>query len=270
MIRIGGVVLDSPRIVGVVDSIGVAIGAEKAGADLLEVRIDLLERGTEVVQFLDDVREASSLPIIATNRPIREGGAFKGSEDERMSILYVAMDHADAVDVELGALESRGGNTSLNMVIRKANKSLPKEDFLKKRFFESLREQEIPLIVSHHDFNRTPADGEIMKILNDARGIGGYEGVKTPSNTEAVSDSFVIPKIAVMANSLSDVLRLLRITIVSPKPLSTIAMGALGKHSRAIAPLYGSALTYGHVDGPKAPGQLSVSELKTALDMLKE
>ncbi len=248
MIKIGGVVLDSPRIVGVVDGIDAAIGAEKAGADLLEVRIDLLERGTDVVQFLDDVREASFLPIIVTNRPEVEGGAFRGSEDKRISMLSAAMDHADAVDVELSVLSTDG-----NLIVEKANESLPKEDFLKKGFFESLREQEIPLIVSHHDFNRTPPDEEIMKILNDARAIG----------------NFVIPKIAVMANSLGDVLRLLRITIEASKPLCTIAMGALGKHSRVITPLYGSALTYGHIDGPKAPGQLSVSELKAALDMLR-
>ncbi|MCD5409772.1 MAG: type I 3-dehydroquinate dehydratase [Methanocellales archaeon] len=227
MIEIGDVALDSPRIVGVVDSIGAAIGAEKAGADLLEVRIDLLERGTEVVRFLDDVREASSLPIIVTNRPEVEGGAFNGSENERISILSTAMDHADAVDVELSILGYG--------IVEKA------------------KEQKSPIIVSHHDFNRTPPDEEIMKMLNNARDVG----------------NFVIPKIAVMANSLGDVLRLLRITIEASKPLCTIAMGALGKHSRVITPLYGSALTYGYVDGPKAPGQLSVSELKVTLDMLR-
>ncbi|ATZ61839.2 MAG: type I 3-dehydroquinate dehydratase [Methanosarcinales archaeon Met12] len=229
MIEIGGVVLDSPRIVGVVDSIDAAIGAEKAGADLLEVRIDLLDRGIEVTGFLDDVREASSLPTIVTNRPEVEGGAFKGSENERISMLYTAMGHADAVDVELSTA------TTMNVVIQRA------------------KEQKIPLIVSYHEFNRTPPDEEIMKILNDARNIGGVEKV--------------IPKIAVMANSLGDVLRLLRLTIEASKPLCTIAMGELGKHSRVIAPLYGSALTYGHVDGAKAPGQLSVSELKAALDI---
>ncbi|CAG0981854.1 partial 3-dehydroquinate dehydratase, partial [Methanosarcinales archaeon] len=47
-----------------------------------------------------------------------------------------------------------------------------------------------------------------------------------------------------------------------------IAMGEIGKHSRVMAPLYGSVMTYGYVDIPVAPGQLRVDELKNMLKIL--
>ena len=52
------------------------------------------------------------------------------------------------------------------------------------------------------------------------------------------------------------------ITLRSKGAVCTIAMGDLGRHSRVIAPIYGSVMTYGYVDAPTAPGQLRVDELK--------
>jgi 3-dehydroquinate dehydratase-1 len=40
-----------------------------------------------------------------------------------------------------------------------------------------------------------------------------------------------------------------------------IAMGNIGRHLRAVAPLYGSVLTYGFVAKSTAPGQMSLAEL---------
>ena len=77
-----------------------------------------------------------------------------------------------------------------------------------------------------------------------------------------------IAKLAVMPNSLQDVLRLLDVTLKANGPVCTIAMGEKGKHSRVIAPVYGSVMTYGYVDTPTAPGQLKVDELKYILKML--
>jgi 3-dehydroquinate dehydratase-1 len=51
-------------------------------------------------------------------------------------------------------------------------------------------------------------------------------------------------------------------------PLCMIAMGEVGRHLRAVAPLYGSVLTYGYVSEPTAPGQMSVSELRQALMLM--
>ncbi len=77
-----------------------------------------------------------------------------------------------------------------------------------------------------------------------------------------------ISKIAVMPSSLRDVLALLEVTLESESPVCTIAMGKLGMHSRVIAPIYGSVLTYGFVEDAVAPGQMRVDELKAALKLL--
>ncbi len=70
-----------------------------------------------------------------------------------------------------------------------------------------------------------------------------------------------IVKIATMAKSRADVVRLLRFTETCTVPVVTIAMSAIGTVSRVIAPLFGSLFTYGYITRPVAPGQLPVERL---------
>jgi 3-dehydroquinate dehydratase I len=107
------------------------------------------------------------------------------------------------------------------------------------------------IIISAHDFQSTPD----LKTM--AESIQG--------SFDAGAD---IAKLAVMPHSLDDVLHLLEVTLHSSGAVCTIAMGEIGKHSRAISPLYGSVMTYGYVDIPVAPGQLRVDELKYMLKLL--
>ena len=224
--RIGDVELNTPKIVGVINSFDEVEMAEKAGADILEIRMDLIPKKEDVISFFKDVTNVTSLPIIATNRLKGEGGSFIDSEDQRISMLVSVMEYASAVDIELSAAE---------------------RDFVT----DKARNSGIVSIVSYHDFAETPTKEQMLEILKEARRIGD------------------IPKLAVMATSLSDVISLLEVTLQAQKPLCMIAMGSIGKHSRVIAPIYGSALTYGRVSGAaKAPGQLSVRELRNTLDTL--
>lgn len=71
-----------------------------------------------------------------------------------------------------------------------------------------------------------------------------------------------------MPHSLNDVLRLYEVTIKAKRPCCTIAMGMLGKHSRIMAPVYGSVLTYGYVKKPVAPGQMRVDKIIEGLHLL--
>ncbi|MDD6893928.1 MAG: type I 3-dehydroquinate dehydratase, partial [Lactobacillus sp.] len=48
-----------------------------------------------------------------------------------------------------------------------------------------------------------------------------------------------------------------------------MAMGDLGKVTRMAGEVFGSALTFGAVEKASAPGQLSIAELRRALDNLK-
>ncbi len=59
-------------------------------------------------------------------------------------------------------------------------------------------------------------------------------------------------------------MRILGLLLDADMPLCMIAMGNIGRHLRAVAPLYGSVLTYGFVAKSTAPGQMSLAELRLA------
>ncbi|MCL7413595.1 MAG: type I 3-dehydroquinate dehydratase, partial [ANME-2 cluster archaeon] len=107
------------------------------------------------------------------------------------------------------------------------------------------------VIISLHDFSTTPSSDVMLSILILARDAGAD-----------------IAKLAVTPAGTADTLRLLEITQQAGFPVCTIAMGRLGAHTRVVAPLYGSVLTYGAVDEAVAPGQLKIDELKHMLEVL--
>jgi len=200
-----------------------AINAKKLGADILELRIDLL--GSDARQALHEIKK-TGLPVIITNRIKQEGGAWKGSEDERISTLISLLPEADAVDIEFCAKDR-------DAVVEKA------------------RVAGKTVIISTHDFQKTPGNDVMTGIFNDSFAAGAD-----------------IAKLAVMPNSLSDVLRLLDVTLNAKGAVCTITMGEKGKFSRVVAPIYGSVMTYGYVEKTTAPGQLRVDELRQILRLL--
>lgn len=104
------------------------------------------------------------------------------------------------------------------------------------------------VIISEHDFETTPDEGGLKSMVDGALAQGAD-----------------IVKIATMANSRADVVRLLQFTHSCTTPLVSIAMGPLGTVSRVISPLFGSLFTYGYLTRPVAPGQLSAKELVKAV-----
>jgi 3-dehydroquinate dehydratase-1 len=105
-------------------------------------------------------------------------------------------------------------------------------------------------IVSFHTFDGTPTKDEMVDIFVKCREKGD------------------IGKVAVMARSPGDVLDLLEATLEAPKPVCAISMGPIGMHSRIVAPVYGSMLTYGYVRKPVAPGQMRVDKIIEGLKLL--
>lgn len=199
------------------DAVSTYRQAEALGADLLEVRLDLIEG--DPLEALSEIRRGSRLPIIATNRMAREGGSFRGSESECSEIVMKASELADIVDVELQA----GFRADL------------------------MRRIERPVIMSYHDFSGMPSSGEIGRMIGMMQEAGA-----------------AISKVAVMPSAPEHCIELLRILVEEKGPLCLIGMGEVGRHLRAVAPIYGSALTYGYVSKAAAPGQMSVAELVQA------
>jgi 3-dehydroquinate dehydratase-1 len=119
---------------------------------------------------------------------------------------------------------------------------------LREEVFEKVKK---PIIVSYHDFDGMPSRVELEAILDEMKGTGA-----------------AISKIAVTPSAMKDNLAILEFLLEANTPLCMIAMGPLGRHLRAVAPLYGSVLTYGYVSQPTAPGQMSIPELRQGLRLL--
>jgi 3-dehydroquinate dehydratase I len=217
------------------DAVLKAIGIAKE-ADFIEIRADGLRDPTHqrVRDLLKAVRSITNQPIILTNRMDSEGGAFTGTEEERIDILMECLSDADLVDIvdiELNAKRS-------DEVIKKA------------------KEKGTRVIVSYHNFKDTPDYQEIINLIKEEFEIGAD-----------------IAKITVTANSKEDVLSLLQATVDAEKlgggEVCTIAMGVYGKISRIAAPVFGSSITYGYVTKETAPGQLSVGELRRSFELFE-
>lgn len=213
--------------------------AAQMGADVLEIRLDLLgirdlEIATETIR---KIKSETGLPVIITNRSNTEGGNWEGKEADRVGLLTNLLsikDGPDAVDIELSA--EREERDSVVKAARTCGKTI---------------------IISSHDFLKTPSFQEIKATLEETF-LAGAD----------------IAKLAVMPRSMRDVLDLLRVTLdacEAGKAVCTIAMGEPGKHTRVIAPFYGSVLTYASVEDTvsAAPGQLPVDKLKKIMELLE-
>ncbi len=223
MVFIGGLNLNKSIVASISDNpLESGLNAKRLGADILELRIDLLGADTQILRELRKV----GLPVIITNRMKQEGGAWEGTEHDRIRTLLSLLDLADAIDIELCA----GMRDVVVNKTRIAGKTV---------------------IISTHDFKRTPEYDVMMGMIRESFDAGAD-----------------IAKIAVMPRSHEDVLRLLDVTLHAGRPVCTIAMGETGRHSRVIAPIYGSVMTYGHAGTETAPGQLRVDELRSILKIL--
>ncbi|ELY71417.1 type I 3-dehydroquinate dehydratase [Natrinema versiforme] len=170
------------------------------------------------------------LPILATNRAEWEGG--EATDEGRLEALAeaTAFDAVDAIDVELESiLEGEA------------------EELL-----ETARERGVSIVASAHDFEGTPPRKEMVRTLTEA---GKYADVA---------------KLAVTAESKVDTLALLSATeqlTSHGDTVATMAMGEVGSHTRAVAPVYGSKIGYAPVDpaDATAPGQY---DLETLADLV--
>jgi 3-dehydroquinate dehydratase-1 len=230
MVMIGKFNLDRKAAIVAVIGDNPVETAKELGADILEIRIDLLDIKNlqDSIQVIEDIKSTTNLPCIVTNRSQTEGGRWAGSEEDRIAILLSVLPFVDALDIELSS-----DDMMLELAIARGRTSGK------------------TVIISSHDFAATPTVAEMKKILDESFKLGAD-----------------IAKLAVMPNSRQDVLNLLQVTLDTQAPVCTISMGDMGKHSRIVAPFYGSVLTYGSVNNAFAPGQLKVDELKTAMEML--
>jgi 3-dehydroquinate dehydratase I len=200
-------------------------------ADVIEIRLDYLKE-IHVSPFL----AAITTPLLFTNRPVWEGGRFSGDEDVRLAPLVEAVNKQAAyVDLELRA---------------------PAVSLYHLR--EGIEQSSTRLILSWHDFERTPEKRELIAVLNAMQGKGAHIG-----------------KIVTMAHDFRDVLRVLQLqeeAALLHFPLIAFCMGCPGVISRLATLELGGYMTYCSANNGEAtaPGQLSVEVLRQIYNRIRQ
>jgi 3-dehydroquinate dehydratase-1 len=201
--------------------------AFELGADYVEVRFDFLNPDLlpEALQAARGIKDRT----VFTLRSRSEGGMFASTEENRLRWLYRLADQEPMLlDVELDTL--------------KKNDELA--DFLEKK--------RSPLLVSWHDFEKTPSSNSIADVLSDMRSYSNYV------------------KIVTMAHSIEDSLRVLELyeTAIGLSPIF-FAMGEAGVISRLLCTVIGNApFTYASLEKSLAPGQLTLKQMKKLYDKI--
>lgn len=207
--------------------------------DLVEWRVDWFEDVFELEKVKDTLaalREVlGEIPILFTFRTAKEGGEREISKDDYATLnKEIAKTRlADLIDVEAFT-----------------------GDDIVKDIIAAAHENEVKIVGSNHDFDKTPAEEDIIYRLRKMQDLGAD-----------------IPKIAVMPKSKLDVLTLLSATekmrsFYANCPIITMSMAGTGVISRICGEVFGSCLTFGAAKKASAPGQMGVEDLTQVLSLL--
>ncbi len=211
--------------------------ANENDCDMIEFRADFYQNILDfdsAKEIASKIRSTCKKPIIFTCRTAAEGGKKEIPLDYYKSLLKMVSQcyYAELIDVEASAL----GND--------------------KDFVEELKDNGSYVIISKHDFNKTPSFDEIIETFFDMRDMGAD-----------------IVKVAYMPNNKKDVLNLINASLRMTDeydfcPLVAISMGHLGVVTRVIGEFTESAITFGSISKSSAPGQIPIEELESVLDVI--
>ncbi len=222
---------DVPLIAGVLtDSDVSGLGTEHLdSADIIELRVDMFD--SFAPKHVEQVfRTAREKFGKPIIATVRDSKEGGRKEiQDRPAMYRLVIPLADAVDVEIFAAD----------VIKQAK--------------DLCRANGRLLIGSYHNFESTPADDFLEQLIATGRRNGAD-----------------VVKIAVTAKDEDDFTRLMLLTLRhKSQGVITIAMGDKGLPSRVFSPLFGSLITYGSINKPSAPGQLSTVEVMDTFRKLK-
>ena len=252
-----------------------AHSAVGAGADVLELRVDLLEEtgavaapepldaATAAAQVLECLRGLGEIiaadgadagagaPLLLTCRTAAEGGRARLDDTAYAALLRSVLDgltdwtperRPAAIDVEV----QRG---CLPQICAQAHAL------------------DIDVVASFHDFEATPADEALEEVL-----------------ARMAREGADLAKIAVWPTTADGVARLLGVCARATAgagegtgpgaPVAAMSMGALGAVSR-VAPAFGTALTFAVVPDERgearasAPGQMPIQDVRRCLELLR-
>ncbi len=205
--------------------------AIRGGANAIELRTDALagREGLPLERILNLARKlkkaAPSLSLILTPRAHAEGGVARLSLKRRRDLIDALLPAVDAVDVELRS------HTLVRWAVQRVCRAGK------------------TLILSVHDFTRTPATAELNTFLKEA---------------EAYPEALL--KLAVATPRKGDFLRLAAWThcVASQRPLAVMNMGDKAAAGRLVLAALGSRLAFAALDKASAPGQIDVRAFSRA------
>lgn len=208
--------------------------------DLIEWRVDFFSRIDYTAEVLAAAREirsaAGAIPLLFTRRSRREGGQPIALAEEQVVALYGEVAATGAVD----AMDFEMGNDAAHVA----------------RVRALTREHGLALVLSFHDFQRTPEDAELDARFSQAHALEAD-----------------VAKVAVMPQGVADVHRLLGATLRAserlPIPVISMSMGGLGAVTRLAGGAFGSALTFAVGSAPSAPGQVPIADVRAAIAVLQ-
>jgi len=224
MIKIGKITLGVPGQMQIALAVGEYTDTLSSfynnGASILEIRIDQFSNfDPEFVQSQLKQFKKLGMPLIGTIRHASEKGKWNKTESERQKLFHTVTDLVDAIDIELSS------------------------DEINKDVSDYCKGKGKILIVSNHNFDKTPNNDKLSKQFNEAKNLGAD-----------------IVKLACLAKQQDDVTRMLEFVNKNKKHgIIGISMGPIGAISRITAPLFGSLITYTSTD--PIYGQLSLNQL---------
>ncbi|MDD7218998.1 MAG: type I 3-dehydroquinate dehydratase [Clostridia bacterium] len=208
-------------------------------ADLVEWRADWYKDVFHIEKVLATACELqrilNPLPLLFTFRTSIEGGEREISASDYLALNIAAAEsgYVDLIDAEAFSME----NTA-------------------KEIISHSHDHKVKVIISSHDFQKTPPKEELIRRFNIMQDSGAD-----------------IVKIAVMPGSRQDVLTLMEATLEINEqyarcPVITMSMAGTGVLSRLSGEFFGSAVTFGSAGQASAPGQIPVKELREILDIV--
>ena len=210
---------------------------KEPGVDAVEWRVDFYEHAlwpAQVLAALKAMRTAlGEIPLLFTCRTAKEGGELDIEKEDYYALNLTAARSGlvDLVDVEIDMAEDVADHIAL------------------------LHELGMKVVASHHDFEKTPEEGELRACLERGWVVGGD-----------------ISKLAVMPQCPEDAEHLLAAAKTvhdeSGRPLIAISMGSFGIASRTEGERWGSAMTFAALGAASAPGQIPVAQLKKELERI--
>ena len=190
-------------------------------SDFVEIRFDFL-KPRDVPIVLELIKKQLTI-CVCTLRPKSEGGKFVGSENERKSIIKLIAEYNPfLLDIEFNVLQKD------------------------KKFLKDVKNSKTKILVSWHDFKKTPKLENLNKKFTNMKKFSNYV------------------KIVTTAKTVNDAVRILSLYNNGSKvKLIAFSMGEEARFTRILSLHMGSPFTYVSLGKPIAPGQFSVDEIRS-------